>query len=177
MEEVAIEVMKSDNATKLFQTMAIVSLNMGNLTMEVNTFKNKLVMKEKEKAMLREGLDKERNFQKGYKHNVEIQRKNRVEVEQKNKVFIKKLHDENEELKGSTTWLKLLDEKLENLKQKVEIQETIERKWTKALFLHKKQHEALDSQVKALTKENKEKDNVLIDLGLINLKNVFLLQS
>jgi hypothetical protein len=72
MEEVAIEVMKSDNATKLFQTMAIVSLNMGNLTMEVNTFKNKLVMKEKEKAMLREGLDKERNFQKGYKHNVEI---------------------------------------------------------------------------------------------------------
>jgi hypothetical protein len=31
--------------------------------------------------------------------------------------------------------------------------------------------------VKALTKENKEKDNVLIDLELINLKIVFLLQS
>ncbi len=41
---------------------------------------------------------------------------------------------------------------------------------------HKKQHEALVSQVKALTKEKKEKDNVLIDLEFINLKNVFLFQ-
>jgi hypothetical protein len=48
-------------------------------------------MGEKEKAMLQEELDKERNFQKGYKHNVEIWRKNKVEVEQKNKVLIKKL--------------------------------------------------------------------------------------
>jgi hypothetical protein len=31
--------------------------------------------------------------------------------------------------------------------------------------------------VKALTKEKKEKENVLIDLELINLKNVSLLQS
>jgi hypothetical protein len=30
--------------------------------------------------------------------------------------------------------------------------------------------------VKALTKEKKEKENVLINLELINLKNVFLLQ-
>jgi hypothetical protein len=30
--------------------------------------------------------------------------------------------------------------------------------------------------VKALTKEKKEKENVLIDLELINLKNVSLLQ-
>jgi hypothetical protein len=29
-----------------------------------------------------------------------------VEVEQKIKVFIKKSQDENEELKGTTTWLK-----------------------------------------------------------------------
>jgi hypothetical protein len=29
--------------------------------------------------------------------------------------------------------------------------------------------------VKALIKEKKEKENVLIDLGLVNLKNVFLL--
>jgi hypothetical protein len=33
---------------------------------------------------------------------VEIWRKNMVEVEQKNKILIKKLQDENEELKGST---------------------------------------------------------------------------
>jgi hypothetical protein len=48
------------------------------------------------------------------------------------------LQDENEEFKGSTTWLKSEDEELQNLKQKVEIWETIKRKWTKALFLHKK---------------------------------------
>jgi hypothetical protein len=30
--------------------------------------------------------------------------------------------------------------------------------------------------VKTLTKEKKEKENVLIDLELVNLKNVFLLQ-
>jgi hypothetical protein len=34
-------------------------------------------------------LDKEREFQEGYKHNVEIRRKIRAEVEQKNKVFNK----------------------------------------------------------------------------------------
>jgi hypothetical protein len=38
------------------------------------------------------------------------------------------------------------------------------------------QQEALDSHVKALTKENKEKENVLNDLELINLKNVYLLK-
>jgi hypothetical protein len=32
--------------------MAIVSLNMGNLILDVNTLKNKLVIREKEKAML-----------------------------------------------------------------------------------------------------------------------------
>jgi hypothetical protein len=51
-------------------------------------------------------LDKRRDFQKGYKHNVEIWRKNWAKVKQKNKVFIKKLQDENEELRGSITWLK-----------------------------------------------------------------------
>jgi hypothetical protein len=30
--------------------------------------------------------------------------------------------------------------------------------------------------MKVLTKENKEKENILINLELINLKNVFLLQ-
>ncbi len=66
---------------------------------------------------------------------------------------------------------------MQNLKHKAELWETIERKWTKASFLHKIQHETLDSQVKALTKGKKEKENVLIDLELINLKNVSLLQS
>jgi hypothetical protein len=41
------------------------------------------------------------------------------------------LQDENEELKGSTLQLKLQDEELQNLRQKVEIWETTEKKWTK----------------------------------------------
>jgi hypothetical protein len=36
----------------------------------------------------------------------------RVEAKKKNKVFNKKLHDENEELKGSIAWLKSKDEEL-----------------------------------------------------------------
>jgi len=75
MEEVVVEVMKVDKVVDLLQTMAIVSLNMGNLTLELNIIKNKLVVGEKEKAMLQEELNKERNIQKGYKHNVEIWRK------------------------------------------------------------------------------------------------------
>jgi hypothetical protein len=51
-------------------------------------------------------LDKEKDFQKVYKHNVEIWKKNKAKAKQKIKVFIKKLLDENEELEGSTTWLK-----------------------------------------------------------------------
>ncbi len=49
----------------------------------------------------------------------------------------------------------------------------MERKWTKALFFHKKQQEDLDIQVKALIKEKKEKENVLTYLELVNLKNVY----
>ncbi len=84
--------MKVDNVTKLFQTMAII-------TLEVNILKNRLATGENERKVLVKELDKERNFQKGYKYNVEIQRKNRADAKQKNKVFIKKLQDENEELK------------------------------------------------------------------------------
>jgi len=62
MEEVVAKVMKVDKAIELFQTMAIVSLNMGNLTLEVIIIKNKLVVREKEKAMLQEKLDKERDI-------------------------------------------------------------------------------------------------------------------
>jgi hypothetical protein len=37
--------------------MAIVNLNTGNLILEVNNLKNKLVTREKEKAILQEELD------------------------------------------------------------------------------------------------------------------------
>ncbi len=101
MEEVVAKVMKVKKAAELFQTMAIVSLYMGNLTLEVNTLENRLATREKEKAMLQEELDKEKKIQKGYKHNVEIWMKNKVEVEQKIQVLIKKLQDENENLQPS----------------------------------------------------------------------------
>ncbi len=52
MEEVVTEVMEAVKVVELFQTMVIVSLNMGNLTMEVNTLKNKLAVGEKEKVVL-----------------------------------------------------------------------------------------------------------------------------
>jgi hypothetical protein len=42
--------------------MAIVNLNMGNLILKVNTLNNILVAGEKEKAMLQEELDKERDL-------------------------------------------------------------------------------------------------------------------
>jgi hypothetical protein len=45
VEEVGAKVMKVDKAVELFQTMAIVSLNMGNLILEANTLKNKLACK------------------------------------------------------------------------------------------------------------------------------------
>jgi hypothetical protein len=56
--------------------MAIVSLKMGNLIIEVNILKNKFVVGEKEEAMLEEELDKAKYFEKGYRHNVEIWNKN-----------------------------------------------------------------------------------------------------
>ncbi len=136
--------------------------------------KNKLAIGEKEKAIQHEELDREREFWKGYKHNVEIWRRHRVKAKQKIKMLIKKLQDQNEELKGSTTQLKSQD--VQVLKQEVEIWETTKRKWIEALFLCKQQHEALGNQVKTLTKENKEKENVMTYLVLVNLKNVSLLQ-
>jgi hypothetical protein len=51
--------------------MAIVSLNTGNLNLEVSNLKNRLATWEK-KVVLQEELDKEKNFQKWYKHHVEI---------------------------------------------------------------------------------------------------------
>ncbi len=48
------------------------NLNMGNLNLKVNNLKNRLVIEEKEKAIPHVKLDKEKDFQKEYKHNIEI---------------------------------------------------------------------------------------------------------
>jgi hypothetical protein len=50
VEKVVAEVMHTNKVTKLFQTMVIINLNMGNLTLEVNILKNRLIIGEKEKA-------------------------------------------------------------------------------------------------------------------------------
>jgi hypothetical protein len=42
MEELVVEVMQADKAIELLKTMAIVSLNMGNLNLEVCNLKNRL---------------------------------------------------------------------------------------------------------------------------------------
>jgi hypothetical protein len=52
--------------------MATVSLNMGNLNLKVNSLKNRLAIKAKEKVILQVELDKERDFQREYKHNIKI---------------------------------------------------------------------------------------------------------
>jgi hypothetical protein len=54
VEEVIVKVMQAQNAIELIITMAIVSLNMGNLNMEVKILKNNLATWEKEKAILQE---------------------------------------------------------------------------------------------------------------------------
>ncbi len=66
-------------------------------------------------------------------------------------------------------------EELKELRKTTKGQEIIEKKWIKTLFNYKQQQEALSSQVKALTKEKKEKENVLTNLEFINLNNASLL--
>ncbi len=82
------------------------NLNMGNLNLEVSSLKNRLMIKEKEKVVLHVELDKERDFQKEYKNNIEIWRKNRTKNKQRVKALIQKLQDENKELKVKTTLMK-----------------------------------------------------------------------
>jgi hypothetical protein len=62
VEEVTTEVMKANKVAELFQTMTIMSLNMGNLILEVDILKKKIITKEKEKAVLQEELDEEREL-------------------------------------------------------------------------------------------------------------------
>ncbi len=70
--------------------------------------------------------------------------------------------------------MKSQEEELKELRKIVEAWKSINRKWVDTLFHYKQQYEALGSQVETSTKE-KEKENVLTDLELMNLKNVSLL--
>jgi hypothetical protein len=72
VEEVVAKVMQANKTTKLFQTMVITSLNLGNLNLEMSSLKKILTIEEKEKATLQEELEKEKDFRKEYKHNIKI---------------------------------------------------------------------------------------------------------
>jgi hypothetical protein len=52
--------MQANKIVELFQNMAIVSMNIGNLTLEVNNLKKKLAIGEKEKSILHEELNKDK---------------------------------------------------------------------------------------------------------------------
>ncbi len=103
VDKVVVEVMQIDKIVKLFQTMAIVSLNMRNLNLEASSLKNRLAIeeKEKEKEILQVELDKERDFQREYKHDIKIWMKNKTKNGQKIKTLIEKLQDDNKELKAN----------------------------------------------------------------------------
>ncbi len=58
MEEVDAQVMQVDKVVELFQTMAIMNLNMGNLNLNVSGLKDRLATEEKEKAILQVELVK-----------------------------------------------------------------------------------------------------------------------
>lgn len=88
-----------------------------------------------------------------------------------------RIKEKNEELKEKTWLMKFQIEELKELRKTAKTWETVERKWTKTLFIYKQQKEALSNQVESPTQEKKEKEkeNVLIDMELINLKNVSIL--
>jgi hypothetical protein len=58
VEEVVTKVVKANKVVELFQTMVIMSLNTGNLTLELNTLNNILATRERKKGSVI--LDKER---------------------------------------------------------------------------------------------------------------------
>jgi hypothetical protein len=62
VKKVVAKVMHVDKAAQLFETMVIVSLNMENLTLDMNSLNNILATRDKEKSVLHEELYKERNF-------------------------------------------------------------------------------------------------------------------
>jgi hypothetical protein len=106
--------MKADNAVELFQTMAIVSLNMENLILEVNTLKIDWLQRRRRRQCYMRNWIKREISKKDISIMWKYGRRTGQRLSKKN--IIKNLQDENEEFKGSTTQLKLYNEKLQNLR-------------------------------------------------------------
>jgi chromosome segregation ATPase len=119
--------------------MAIVSLNMGNLYLEVSNLNNRLATKRRRRQYCRWNWTRTKDFQKECKHNIKMWRKNRAKNEEKIKAFIQKLQDENKEFKVKTTLMKSQDEELKELRMIVEAWEATKRKWVETLFHYKQQ--------------------------------------
>jgi len=65
VEEVTMEVMQANKAIELLLAMAIVSLNMGNLNLEVNNLKNRLAKKKKGKGGITSGIEQRKGLLEG----------------------------------------------------------------------------------------------------------------
>ncbi len=117
MEKEVVKMIQIIKATELFETMAIVNLNMGNLNLEMNSLKNILAIAQKEKATLQEELGKERDFQKEYKHNIGFWRKSMTKNEQKIKMLNTKNEKKNEKLKENIRLMKSQVEELKELRE------------------------------------------------------------
>jgi hypothetical protein len=65
VEEIVTKIMKVGKAIELFQTMAIMNLNMGNVTFEVNILKNKLVTRRRRRYGYRRNWLRRENSRRG----------------------------------------------------------------------------------------------------------------
>jgi hypothetical protein len=54
--------MQANHGIEFFQIMAIMNMNMRNLTLEVNSLKNRLTIGDNDKVILHEELDNEKDF-------------------------------------------------------------------------------------------------------------------
>ncbi len=96
--------MQVDKVVEVFQTMAIVNLNMGNLNLEVSSLKNRLTIKGEKEGNIIRRIGEGEGLLEGYKHNIKIWRKERTNNEHKIKMLMLMMKEENEELKEKT-WL------------------------------------------------------------------------
>jgi ribosome maturation factor RimP len=62
-------------------------------------------------------LDKEKDFEKEYKHNIKIWRKQKIENEQNIKTLILKMKEDNEKFKEKIGLMKSLIEELKELRK------------------------------------------------------------
>jgi hypothetical protein len=94
----SVEVLGGNKITKMFQAMAIVSLKMGNLGLEVKSLKTKLTTVEEEKQGLLKQIQKEQQGYEEYIQCMQTWNKQKKEMEEKVNVKMMWLAIENKEM-------------------------------------------------------------------------------